>query len=147
MLLLVSCSNNKVFEQYHKFEKFSWNRFNFVKFETNIEDTESEYDIYLNFRHLPEYPYRNFDFNFTIYTPSGEMRTSDYEIDLYDKQGKQLSECLGDYCDLKIPLREGFRFSEPGLAKFEIENKMTKLETRGVIEVGLVIEKARKRKK
>jgi gliding motility-associated lipoprotein GldH len=142
--LLVSCANNKVFEQYHKFEKFSWNRFDFVKFEVNIEDMETDYDIYLSFRHLPEYPYHNIDFNFTIYTPSDEMRTSDFEIDIFDKQGERLSECLGDYCDLKIPVRKGFRFSEPGLAKFEIENRMTKLETPGVIEVGLIIEKSGK---
>ncbi|NOX48906.1 MAG: gliding motility lipoprotein GldH [Chlorobi bacterium] len=146
ILLLISCSDQKVFEQYHKFEKFSWNRFEFVDFETQIEDTESEYDIYLNLRHLPEYPYRNFDFNFTIYTPSGEMRTSNYEIKLYDNQGNRLSECLGDYCDMKIPVRKGFRFSEPGTVKFEIENRMTKLETPGVMEVGLIIEKSEKRK-
>ena len=143
MLLLVSCSNNKVFEQYHKFEKFSWNRFEFVNFETQIKDIESDYDIYLNFRHLPEYPYKHIDFNFTIYTPSGEMRTSNYEIDLYNKQGERLSECLGDFCDMKIPVRKGFRFSEPGLAKFEIENRMTKLQTPGVMEVGLIIEKSK----
>ena len=144
LLLTSSCSNQKVFEEHYKFEDFSWNRFDFVKFEVNIEDTEIEYDMYLNFRHLPEYPYPNFNFNFTIYTPSDEMRTSDFEIDLFDKQGERISECLGDYCDLKIPVRKGFRFSEPGIAKFEIENKMTKLETPGVMEVGLIIEKSEK---
>ncbi len=142
MLLFTSCSNQKVFDEYYKFDNFSWNRFNFVKFEVNIEDTETEYDIYLNFRHLPEYPYPEFNFNFTIYTPSGEMRTMDYEIGLFDKEGQRLSECLGDYCDLKIPVRKGFRFSEQGIAKFEIENKMTKLETPGVMEVGLIVEKS-----
>lgn len=143
MLIFVSCSNQKLFEEHYKFDNFSWNRFSFVKFEVNIIDTETEYDIYLNFRHLPEYPYSDFNFNFTIYTPSDEMRTMDYEIDLFDKKGILRSECLGDYCDLKIPVRMGFRFSEPGKAKFEIENKMTKLETHGVMEVGLIIEKSK----
>jgi len=143
MLLLISCSNHKVFEQHHKFENLSWNRFNNIEYEVNIEGTENDYDIYLNFRHLPEYPYRNIDFSFTIYTPSGEMRAMDYEIDLFDKQGKPKSKCLGDYCVLKIRLREGFRFSEPGKARFVIENKMKKLETPGILEVGLIIEKSK----
>ena len=144
MFLLTSCSNQKVFEEYNKFDNFSWNRFDIVKFEVDFENTETDYDIYINIRHLPEYPYTFFNFNFTINTPSGEMRTSDYEIDLFNKKGERLSECLGDYCDLKIPLRNGFRFSEPGTAIFEIENRMTKLETPGVMEVGLIIEKSEK---
>lgn len=142
ILLLASCSNQTVFKEYNKFENYSWNRFDVLIFKVDFEDTEAEYDIYLNFRHLPEYPYTSIDFNFTINTPSGEMRTLDYEIDLYNRKGERLSKCLGDYCDLKIPLRNGFRFSEPGTAIFEIENRMTKLETLGVMEVGLIIEKS-----
>ncbi len=75
--------------------------------------------------------------------PSGEMRTADYSFKIKDKEGKILSECLGDYCDIKFLLRGGFRFSEPGIVKFEIENKMTKIETPGIIEVGLIIEKSK----
>lgn len=143
-LFVISCTNKKIFEQYHKFDNLSWNRFNYLKFEVPIENTAAGYDIFLTVRHLSDYPYPNLDINFTILIPSGEMRTADYSFEIKDKEGKMLSECPGDYCDIKFPLRKGFIFSEPGIVKFEIENKMTKLETPGIIEVGLIIEKSKR---
>jgi len=137
-----SCTNSTIFKEYHKFEKQSWNRFEFLNFEMAVEESEQEYDIYLSVRHLPEFPYRKMDINFTMFLPSGEMRTADHELIFSDREGKGLSECLGDYCDISFPLRTGFVFTETGTVKFEIENKMTKLDTRGILEVGLIIKES-----
>lgn len=144
LFLFVSfaCSNSKVFEEYEKFEELSWNRFNFLEFEVPIVDTESAYDIYLSLRHLPEFPHKQLPINFTIYSPSGEMRTADQVLELNDEAGNRLSKCLGDFCDVSILLREDFSFSEPGTFNFRIENKWTKVDLPGIMEVGLLIKKS-----
>ena len=80
--------------------------------------------------------------NFTIFTASGDMRTTDYTLKFNDREGRKLSKCLGDYCDLMVPLRESFTFNEPGRIRFEIENKFTKLEMPGIMEVGLIMKKS-----
>lgn len=141
-VFLVSCGGNKVYEDYQKLDKQSWNRFNFLKFEMPVEDIDQDYDIYLVFRHWPEFPHKAIPLTITIYMPSGSERTFDHNVKLYSKGGHQLSECLGDFCDLEDLIRPGLRFSETGIVKFEIENKFTKIETPGIMEVGLIVRKA-----
>ena len=144
LVLVTSCNGGKTMhEEYHKFENVSWNRFHEVVFSTSFEDIQSEYDIYLNIRHLPEVPYKEMTINLSIFTPSGDIRTTDYTIRFTERDGTKISECLGDYCDLLVPLRESFRVYEAGVTRFEIENKYTKIEMPGIIEVGLIIKKSK----
>jgi gliding motility-associated lipoprotein GldH len=144
LLVLTSChSDQKVFEEYHTFDNMSWNRFNLLNFKMEVIDLEVPYDIYISIRHIPEIPYQEMIINFTIFTPSGDMRTSDYTLDFIDREGKHLSDCMGDYCDLLVPLRKSFRFYELGAAKFEIENKYTKVEMPGIMEVGLILKRSK----
>lgn len=140
---LTSCNNERtVFEEYQKFDGLSWNRFNIVKFEAPIETVEPAYDIYINIRHLPEVSYGGILINFTLYSPSGDMRTTDYNLDLRDNEDKPLSKCMGDYCDLLVPLRKSHRFYEIGIVRFEIENKYTKVDMPGILEVGLIVKES-----
>ena len=142
IFFISSCSDSKVFEDYHKFDDLSWNRFNNQKFDVPIEDTETEYDIFIAFRHLPGIPYKEIKINFTMHLPDGEFRTANHILELTDKEGNSLSNCLGDFCDISFPVRKGFTFSESGIVRFEIENKYTKVEMPGIVEVGLIIKKA-----
>ena len=142
-LLLFSCNNRIEFEQYQKLEKQSWNRFNIIKFEVPVEDTQNAFDIALVIRHLPEFRIKELPVNVTIYFPSGEMRTAEYVIPFTSKDGESLSECLGDLCDISFSLRENFIFSEAGIVRFEIENKWPRIELPGVLEVGLTVRKSK----
>jgi gliding motility-associated lipoprotein GldH len=144
-LILFSCGERKLFEQYQKFEKQSWHRFNILKFEVPVSDTINPYDIDLAIRHLPEFNVSEFNINMTIYLPSGEMRTAIHELKFTDKEGKQLSECLGDFCDLSLNLRKEFIFNSAGTVRIEIENKWSKIELPGILEVGLIIKKSKTR--
>ena len=142
LLLFSSCSNKPEFEQYHAFENNSWNRFKFLTFEYPVTDTGQEYDIYFVFRYLPEYPYKKFKFVFTTYKPSGEMRSSEHKMWIIGENGKIQGEKKDDYYEIKIPVSKEISFPETGTAKFEIENKMTKLRTPGIVAAGLIIEKS-----
>ncbi len=147
LFFISSCTNKPEFEQYHKFDNHSWNRFKFVTFEYPVANPDQEYDIYIILRYLPEYPNNKFNFVFTIYKPSGEMRSSEHKIWIIGENGKLQGEEKGDYNEIKIPVSEGISFPETGTAKFEIENKMTKLETPGFFEVGLLLMKCKEEEK
>jgi gliding motility-associated lipoprotein GldH len=142
VISFMSCDNRTEFEQYQKFEKQSWNRFNILKFEVPVDDTQTAFDIILSLRHLPEFQIKEFPINLTIYMPSGEIRTAEQILNFIDNDGKTRSECLGDYCDIFFTLREDFVFQEKGTVRIEIENKWPRLELPGVLEVGLMIQKA-----
>ena len=144
ILLFVSfgCNSNKVFEEYKKFDNLSWYRFDFLEFVVPVEETEITYDIYIVLRHLPEFPHKQIPIHLTFFSPSGEFRTADHLLALNDDEGNSLSICVGDFCDVSILVREGFRFSEPGIYNFKIENKWKKVDLPGIMEVGLLVEKS-----
>lgn len=141
--MFISCSGDKtVFEEYQKFEKLSWNRFNILSFNMPVTDISMAYDIYINVRHLPEIPNKSISINLTLYSPSGDMRSVDFAIALRDADGNPLSNCLGDYCDRLMLLRSDFKFHEPGEVRFEIENKYSKVDLPGILEIGLIVKEA-----
>ncbi len=142
LMLLSGCSSNTVFESYHKFENLNWNRFNNQKFEFTVENIDVEYDVYLSIRHIPEIPYKEMRINYTIYTPLGDMRSNNLTMKLYDNEKNKLSKCLGDYCDFVYPIRKGLSFSEAGKVRIKIENKYTKVDMPGIMEVGLIVKKS-----
>jgi gliding motility-associated lipoprotein GldH len=139
---LISCSPGAFYKDFHKFEKLSWNRFDFLKFEMPVEASSQEYDIYFRVRHLPEFPYKELEINFTMFLPSGEMRTADHILQFASRDGELFSECMGDYCDIDFLMRKSFVFTETGTVRFEIENKNTKFETPGIIEAGVIVKKS-----
>lgn len=143
LALSSGCSNSKVFEEYIKFDNLSWNRFNFLEFEVPAENIETEFDVYIALRHLPEFPHKELPVNLTIYSPSGEMRSADHLLELTDNEGNNLSKCVGDYCDVSILVRKELSFYEPGVYKFVIENKWKKVDLPGIMEVGLLIKKSK----
>ena len=143
MLIVTSCVRGKIYEQYIKMEKLSWNRFNVLKFDVDIKDISTGYDFVVAIRHLPEVPYQKIPVNFSFDTPSGESRSLDYDIMLKDKEGNNLGNCMGDLCDVYTTVKEDYLFTEPGICHVELHNIMVKLETPGIIEVGLIVRKHR----
>jgi gliding motility-associated lipoprotein GldH len=140
---MISCQHDKTYEEYKKMDKQSWNRFNILKFEVPVNDTQTPTDIILSIRHLPEFQIRELPINMTIYMPSGEMRSAEEVLKFTEKDGKSRSECLGDLCDITFNLREDFTFSETGTIRIEIENKWPKVELPGILEVGLILRKSK----
>lgn len=136
-----SCGERILFEKYQKFETQSWNRFKILEFEIPVSDTINAFDIFMEIRHLPEFALQELKINLTIYMPSGEMRTADHLIEFTDQNGDRISQCLGDLCDLSVPLREDFIFPEPGTYRIAIENKYPKIELPGILEAGLAIKR------
>jgi gliding motility-associated lipoprotein GldH len=141
---VISCDSRTKFEQYQKFEKQTWHRFNIVKFEVPVTTTNDAFDMMLVIRHLPELKIKELPVNVTMYMPSGEMRSAEHIIKFTGDDGKPQSECLGDLCDLSFTFRQGFVFPETGKVRIEIENKWPRIELPGILEVGLMLQKSQK---
>lgn len=140
--LLTSCGNNVVFRQYNKMENVSWNRLDIQNFEVPVEKGEV-LDFYLSIRHHPDFPFDKIWVNITFYTPEGTMRSRDYDFDLKDKNGKWLSDCMGELCDIDLPVHKDMVFNQSGTCRVRVENKNSKYETPGIIEVGLVVKRSK----
>lgn len=140
-LLLGACMRSTVFKEYKTFENISWNRFDFLIFEVPVlQGQQLDFDLAL--RHHTYFPYDYLDVNITFYLPDGGMRTKDYHFELKDDNGAWKSKGMGELWDIQLPIHRGMLFSEAGTCQVRIENKMTKVELPGIMEVGLLVYEA-----
>jgi gliding motility-associated lipoprotein GldH len=142
LLFLVSCSKNKVFEKFEKFENNEWPMDKVVLFDVAIEDTSAFYDISIPVRHIDNFPYDGLLVVMTINTPSGEERSKKYKLKLRDDEGKFIGDVSGDIWDTTIPIIKKTKFNNIGTYKFEIVNDMPQTPTPCVMEIGLRIDKS-----
>jgi gliding motility-associated lipoprotein GldH len=140
VLLFTACGNQTVFKEYREMEKVSWNRFDIQFFEVPVHQGDI-LDFYLFLRHHTYYPYDHLDVNVTFYKPGGEMRSGDFHYELKDENGKWKADGMGELWDIELPVQQNLKFSGDGICKVRVENKMTKLETPGIIEIGLIVKK------
>lgn len=143
LIILSSCDQGKIYEEYIDIERITWNRFDVKTFEFEIKDASDGYDFYIVLRHHTGIPFNFITTRFTLYTPSGEIRTLEQKIMLKDKEGKLLGDGMGDLWDVVHLVREDFLFTEPGICKVEIASTMSKADLPGILQLGLIVRKAR----
>ncbi len=141
-LLAVACNRNEPISQFHTFPNATWARFENLNFEFPVEDIEEEYDFTIILKHTAKFPADALSINVVMNTPGGEERIRDHNLFLKDRDGVFIGYETDGIFNRIIKLREGMKFQEPGLVKFDIENLMTKYYTPGIIEIGIVMEVA-----
>lgn len=141
LFLLNGCGNTVVFKQFKKMDNVSWNRFDFLIFEVPV-NAGDKLDFDLALRHHTYFPYDYLDANITFYMPDGGMRTAEYHFELKNEKGNWKADGMGELWDIELPIRDKLYFGKTGICKVRIENKMTKLETPGIVEVGLLARKS-----
>jgi gliding motility-associated lipoprotein GldH len=143
LVILSSCNPSTIYEKHIDIERITWSRFDIKTFEVDIKDISPGYDFYIAIRHHTDVPFKFITVKFTLYTPSGEIRTIENKIQLKDDEGKLLGDGMGDLWDVVQLLRKDFHFTEPGMCKVEISSTMSKADLPGIMQVGLIVRKAR----
>jgi len=141
IVLVTSCGNRTVFKEYRTLDNISWNRFDIQNFDVAV-DKDDRLDFYLFIRHHTNFPYDYLDVNVTFYMPGGEMRSGEYHFELKDENNNWKANGMGELWDIELLIRKNLKMNEKGICKVRIENKMTKLQTPGIMEIGLVVKKA-----
>jgi gliding motility-associated lipoprotein GldH len=144
-VLFTSCSKNKVFEKFIKLDNYKWKRDNLIRFDVDIKDAKTNYDVTLALRHTTYYPFANIKVNVTVTFPGGEMRTRDYNIFVRNTDGSFKGDGAGDLWDLTCPVFTDITFPDAGVYKFEVQNVMPVMELTDIMDVGLVVRKAAKK--
>ena len=144
LFLLTGCENKTVFKKYNKLENMTWRRFNNLDFEVPVEKGKS-YDFYFSLRHHTDYPYNFIDANVTFYTPNGERRSREHHYILINTDFEWKADGMGELWDIDLPIRKNMTFKKSGICKVNFENKMPKMITPGIIEVGLVVKESSKK--
>ncbi len=142
VIFMLSCKPSKIYENYYEFKNNSWNRFEKLYFKLPIENTKHNYNIFLSVKYTKQYTYQYIYIYLTIKTPSGEERMKEYKFKLRNKKGVIKAKKIDKIWNIRFLLKTGFHFSRKGICKFEIENLIPKLETPGIKEIGLIVERS-----
>lgn len=142
-LVIVSCSDNRIYEDYADFDGRFWAVANQPSFEFLIDDPQSKYGLYCNIRIAESYPYSDFNFQYTLSDSTGNVLAKRLVVkDVFDrKTGKPLGESgLGDIYDHQVQLPD-YVFTNPGKYKISLEQFMRTDSLEGVLAVGVRVEK------
>ncbi len=143
VLTLIACNNGAVYDKYEPIPDYQWEYSNLLTFEVNLDDKSSAYDLFINLRHADFYPYNNLWIILHIKSPDSESFTQErIQISLAAQDGTWFGDCMGDICDVQIPIKKNISFPEKGVYTFKLEQNMRQDPLIGIMETGIKIKKA-----
>lgn len=143
LFFIVSCSDNRLYEQNKFIENHILDSRENIGFEFAVQDTNSLYDVYTNIRITADYPYSNIFLLMTATNPEGKVVKELIEYTLADVAGKWLGRGLGDIYDYRL-LHErlkGMTFDKAGIYQFNYKQVMRVDQLKGVSAIGIRVVK------
>jgi len=140
----IACDNNRVYEENLKINDSIWEREEIARFEFDIEDSTANYELYLNFRHAGDYPYRNLYLFTHSIRPDGKQANDTAQMLLADSRGKWMGKGIGDIYDYQFKFKEGVLFPQRGTYSIGIEQAMRTKSLTNVTDIGISIKRVNK---
>ncbi len=141
LMFSYSCQKNYAFSQSQLIPEGVWTYQNILKYEFDIPDTESLYDLYLEIDYLTSFPYQNVYVNiFTGQNPM-EMKETQLSLDLSNKLGIWKGDCTEERCTYLMPLQKSIFFQKTGKQLLWIEQYSRDEQLRGIQSVKVVGDK------
>jgi len=150
MLIFVctGCDHSRLYEKNTDFKQRYWVVSEKPSFDFEIPDTENKYNLYITLRNESDYPHSNIYFTYYLNDSTGtELEKKLTSELLFDKKtGRPFgSSGLGYIYEHKFPLLESYTFQRPGKYSIRYEQFMRTDTLRGILSVGLRVEKAEKK--
>lgn len=141
---LLSCDDERVYEKNADFDSGYWPVSDKPEFEFSVADTTQPFNLYCNLRNSLEYPYARVFVTWYLEDSAQVLLEKKLVSQLLfdDKTGEPFGTSgLGDIYDHRIPLKMNYRFPAPGRYTVSFEQFMRTDTLRGVLAVGLRVEK------
>ena len=144
---IASCNKDKVYQQRHEFDSYTWGRLTDEKTITfsdiMIEDTNAVYDVWVTLRHTPYINENKIKFLLKITTPEGITRESTHTVKLKDRYNeKWIGDAAGDLIDVEERCRSFVEFPIKGSYTITLTNMGTYTKTVGIMDMGIKIIKS-----
>ncbi|MCW4469034.1 hypothetical protein OGH69_08670 [Flavobacterium sp. MFBS3-15] len=140
LFAFASCDNTVLYnETAEDFKDNRWLATDVKNFEFELARDINAGDIIMKFSHVHDPQFTTIPVEAVITYPSGEKENVALNLELKDKEGNDLSECLGDVCDLFTPLKENSKLSK-GKYNIAIRNSFPNIYLPNAITVGISVE-------
>lgn len=137
LLLLFSCMKSTIYTEMTKgFPENRWAKSDAGHFDFIIKE-KANANIIVKFSHIFEPQYTEVPLFVTIKKPTGDEVTEAVLL-LKDSEGKNISDCVGDICDLEYTIKENYIF-EPGSYTIVVANTAKGPYVPNVLGLGIEI--------
>ncbi|MBL7777234.1 MAG: gliding motility lipoprotein GldH [Chitinophagales bacterium] len=140
-LTLNSCDKSVIKEENQTVDGNQWSYDNPKLFAVTITDTTQHCNIYINIRHSFQFEWRNMWVNIETTFPDSTVYSKRVNLPMSEPDGVWYGKCLGDNCDLQVPIQQNAVFPQMGTYTFKIKQDMRANPIGYVKSVGMRIEK------
>jgi gliding motility-associated lipoprotein GldH len=146
-IIVTSCDSNRLYEDNVEFSDRTWKMKEPVQLEFMIQDTTIRYNLYMDVRNSIDYPFSRLFTNYRLADPTGaEVSGKMLSEFLFDqKTGEPFGQsAIGDVYDHQFIFLSDYSFSKPGKFKISFEQFMRQDSLKGILAIGLRVEKVEK---
>jgi gliding motility-associated lipoprotein GldH len=141
--VLTSCDRSQVMEKNEQIKDYKWDYIDSKIFNAEITDTVQHYNLYVNVRHSFQFDWRNVWIKIQTVFPDGKSFERRVNLVLSEPDGHWFGDCLGDNCDLQIPIQQNAIFPEKGKYTFKVSQDMRVNPLSALKSIGMRLEKAK----
>ena len=143
-IFLSACDKKRIYEKNVDFEQRYWLVKEQPEFEFSVEDATIPYNLYGNIRNEVSYPKTNLYLTYYLRDSTTLLQKKLVSSLLFDEKTGQPfgTSGLGDVYDHRVPILMGYKFNHPGKYTVKLEQFMRLDTLRGVLAVGIRVEKA-----
>lgn len=140
LLSLISCRKTIFYYENAKdFKENRWPASDVKRFEFELKRDIQAGDTIMTFSHVHHPQFTTIPIEAVITYPSGQKENKVLVLELKDKDGNDLSECLGDVCDLHFPITEDAKLPK-GKYSIALHNRFPNAYLPNAITVGISVE-------
>lgn len=140
--LLTSCDDNLVLQKVEVLKGEQWDYADAKTFTAEIADTVPHYNISIILRHGFNFEWRNLWVKIETTFPNGQQFERRVNLVLSGPDGVWHGDCLGDNCDIEIPIQDNAFFPLTGKYTFKLSQDMRANPLGFMKSVGMKVEKA-----
>ncbi len=138
--MIISCKKNLTFSEFDSsFKSNRWEKKEVKEYNFIIDDETKYYNLTLVFSHVYGYQFPSIPIKVEL-TNTDNMENIVFDLQIIDKNGKQIGDCAGDICDLKYTFKEKTKLLK-GKYKLKLSHTFNGPYLPNVIGVGLNVEK------
>jgi len=141
--MLFSCVERNMYHQYESIASSTWNEQDAYRFEVEVSDTLSMYDVFIEIRNNNIYPYENLWLFVSFETPDGNRRKDTLDCRMADQYGNWLGKGFSHYT-LTVPYEQSITFPRSGIYSYTLRQGMREEKLKGITDVGVRVSAARK---
>lgn len=138
--LLYGCDPDYLLKGKHDFPDQQWAYADSLRFEFDVQDTTSIYNLNAALTHSTEYSFQNLYIRIHTLFPSGERLTKVVSLELTDKTGLWVGDCSSQTCEIELPVQEGLYFNQLGHYSIVVEQFMRQDMLPGLKNFSFLIE-------